>query len=290
MKRDGVSMREGMSIEAQIAALADGTLADACTPEEAERLRERIEGAPDLSQALARQREALTIVDSLQEVRAPAELHASVQALVAEHARGREDGLRGLRRLLPHLPRPLPSRAPDRPARRTRPLMASGALAALLVALVLALAGQPASSPTVAQAARLALRPATLPSPSENAPHSHALDITIEGVAYPYWQGSLGWRAIGSRRDRLDGRTVTTVFYERAPGGGSAGARIGYAIVSGRSLSLPPGAVVVHRGLSFHVLAAQGATVVTWRRAGHTCILVARDVAASRLMDLASWQ
>jgi hypothetical protein len=284
--------RDGISIEAQIAALADGTLAEGASADaalslhERARLPERIERSPELAQALARQRQALArqrqalaLVGSLQDVQAPPELHAAVASLLAEHAsrRSRRARFAGLLTARPFA---------------LRPLGATAALAALIAALVLALAGEPASSPTVAQAARLALRAATLPSPMESAQNSHALDIAVEGLSYPYWQGSLGWRATGSRRDRLDGRTVTTVFYGRAPGAvGSGGAWIGYAIVSGRSLPLPGGAVITHAGLSFHVLAAQGAaTVVTWRRAGHTCILVARHVATSRLIDLASWE
>ncbi|HEY5262308.1 MAG TPA: hypothetical protein VIJ33_09360, partial [Solirubrobacteraceae bacterium] len=140
------------------------------------------------------------------------------------------------------------------------------------------------------QAARLALRPATLASPAESSRDHSVLDSTVEGIAYPYWQGNFGWQAAGARVDRLAGRTVTTVFYTHNSTTYTGASRIGYAIVAGHPLRFPSGTVRTLREVSFHILTSEGATVVTWRRAGHTCILVARGVPSSTLMHLAAWE
>ncbi len=47
---------------------------------------------------------------------------------------------------------------------------------------------------------------------------------------------------------------------------------------------------MTRHGVSFHVLSHANPTIVTWREAGHTCILTARGVSAGTLMRLATWQ
>jgi hypothetical protein len=257
--------RDSPDTQAQLAALADGTLSGA----QSDRLRDQIERSPELGQEAQRQRQAVEIVGSLAGVAAPATLHRSVQSMVV--------GASNRRRAR----RPLRLR-----------LTAAGALAALAaVALVIALSAGSPSAPKLTQAADFALRPATLPAPAQSTSRPGQLTRSVQGIAYPYWQDSLGWRAAGMRVDRLAGRTVTTVFYSpRHSPHGSSG-QVGYAIVAGRALPIPGGgSEVSRRGIDFHVLASAGATVVTWRRAGHTCILAARDVSSATLEHLASWQ
>jgi hypothetical protein len=66
--------------------------------------------------------------------------------------------------------------------------------------------------------------------------------------------------------------------------------RVGYTIVAGPALAVPGEAQRVRRGsLGLAVVRRDGATVVTWRRAGHTCVLASRDAPARRLLDLAAW-
>lgn len=179
-------------------------------------------------------------------------------------------------------------RAPARrrlrlPLVRPRALvLAGGSLAALAVVLVLVLGGGGATVPTVADAAQAALRPATAPAPPAR-PGGQLLTASVDGVAYPTWTRS-GWRAVGERNDTVAGRHVRTVLYV-APDG----ARIGYAIAAGDALPLPDARVVRLRGVAIRVLAVDGATVVTWRRDGHTCILAARGVDATSLVRLASY-
>jgi len=161
--------------------------------------------------------------------------------------------------------------------------------AALIVALVLALGSSsgPAAPPTVLQASALGLRAPTTAAPEENPRARGTLAISAAGIPYPYWERSFGWHTAGVRTDRLDGRTVTTVFYAT-----SSRRRIGYAIVDGQPLAIPAGSQPeVWHGVHFDVLHPAGATtVVTWRRAGHTCILVGSRVSARTLLTLAHWQ
>ena len=153
----------------------------------------------------------------------------------------------------------------------------------------------------VSQAARFGLAAATMKAPSASPADTAVLDRTAAGIPFPNWKPSLGWQASGARSDRLDDHAVTTVFYEPAarsadpastkagPGGEGYG-RVGYAIVAGKALPIPGGRAVMSDGTAFRVLNVDGATALTWRRAGHTCILVARNVPSRTLMKLAVWQ
>ena len=55
--------------------------------------------------------------------------------------------------------------------------------------------------------------------------------------ALPYWEDGLGWNAVGTRVDKVGGRTATTVFYAKGD------KRVGYTIVSGKGLSVPSSSV-----------------------------------------------
>jgi hypothetical protein len=201
-------------------------------------------------------------IRSLEAVRAPAALRSSLQELV-DHAPARRRW-----------------RAP------TLRLAGAGALAAAAVAaVVIAIGGGgTAHTPTVLEASRVALSPATRASPPENPAQQGILEASVEGVSFPYWGGRRGWPAAGARTDDLAGRTIMTVFYATR-----SGKRVGYAIVAGSPLPSPAGGTVVQRGgVRFAVLDTAGATVVSWREAGHTCILAARGLPAHTLLALVS--
>ncbi|MGA7704565.1 MAG: hypothetical protein WB998_06675, partial [Solirubrobacteraceae bacterium] len=122
------------------------------------------------------------------------------------------------------------------------------------------------------------------PAPSERANNRGELTASVDGVSFPYWQERFGWRGIGTRSDVVAGRAVTTVFYAN-----SAGQRVGYAIASGRAPTTAGGEVVRRWGVSYRVVEHGGATVVTWQRAGHLCVMAGRGVSARTLVNLASW-
>lgn len=251
-------------LQAQLAALADGTL----DPKRRARLLAQIEGLPELALAAQRQQQAATMIASLAQAAAPPTLHRAVEEMVSS----------------------VPRRRRARPP-RLRLAIAGGAMAAAIAVVVaIALSTGGSGTPTLSQAAALALRPATLPPPAQKSSGASELARSVDGIAFPYWQDSLGWRASGMRTDELDGRTVTTVYYIAGAATRGGAGRVGYAIVAGSALPLPSGGSELSaNGTRFHLTSSRGASVLTWRRAGHTCILVARGVSDATLLRLASW-
>ncbi|HWM07894.1 MAG TPA: hypothetical protein VNO82_01065 [Solirubrobacteraceae bacterium] len=132
------------------------------------------------------------------------------------------------------------------------------ALAATLAALVLFAAGGPAVDDVLATT----VKPATAPA---------SLEREFEGIRFPSYEK---WEATGSRTDKIDGRRIRTVFYERD------GQRIAYAIVSGEALSDEAALRAIREG---------DIVAVTWTRRGHTCIIAAPGGDADALARLAVW-
>jgi hypothetical protein len=162
---------------------------------------------------------------------------------------------------------------------------AAATLAVALAAVVIALSGGSSSGPTLKDEMAMTLRTATLPAPAESRNASDQLNVSVDGIAFPYWGERFGWKTSGARRDVVDGRTIQTVFYT-APGGG----RIGYAIVSGTPASVAEGGTVRWRGKTpYRLLEEGGVSVVTWVRNGHRCVVAGRGVSADTLLRLASW-
>jgi hypothetical protein len=171
--------------------------------------------------------------------------------------------------------------------RHRGPLFALGAVATAgaLVWAVAVLGGSQAGL-TVAQAATLVARPATM---AVDEPPDE--DVTLPrlraaGIPFPYWEDHFDWSATGARTDRLGGRRETTVFYQRD------GESIAYTIVSGGSLPSGPGArTLVRAGTAVAVEPTiRGAQLVTWLRRGHTCVLSGRGVPLDALLKLAAWR
>lgn len=214
------------------------------------------------------------LVEFLQsvDVRAPEELHGRVDELIAARSRrGRPTGVR---------------RASSR-----RPLFGARLAAAIslatvmIVALAVALGGGGGSTLGVGQAAQLTLRPATAPAPAPAESGQAQLAASVDGVSFPYWQDHFGWRATGARSDLLDGRAVTTVFYQ-----GAGGRRIGYAIVAGTPPPAPRGEVVASRGgVPYRLLSVNGVHVISWLRDGRLCVVSGRGIDSATLVRLASW-
>jgi anti-sigma factor RsiW len=224
---------------ADLCALADGTLpADRRAAVEA-----AVAASPELQELLERQRRALEATRSLDREPVPPSLQEAVEAKRRRLWPGRAGGV---------VPR----------------LGLAGALVAVVaVVAVLVLGGGPAG-PTVAEAAELADRPASGPAPAASGRNDAQLALDVEGVVFPDLLRRFGWRAIGVRRDRLDGRNATTVFYEKA------GRRIAYVIVAGDGLKRPDAPGSTYRDVTFHTLRVDGRLAVTWRRLGRTCVLV----------------
>lgn len=214
--------------------------------------------SPELSALLAEQRRVVAATGGLDD-RAPMALRERVEAM-------RERS------------------APKQ--RRARRFGLAGALTTAVAAVAVALAvivGSGASGPTLSQASAFSLQPATGPAPSHS--FDGTLNLNIDGVPYPYWKDDFGWTATGSRVDKIHGRTATTVFYRKGK------LRIGYTIVTGKPVSVPGSATVaVKKGITFHSAPVHGATVVTWERRGHSCILSGFNMTRQQLLKLAAWK
>jgi hypothetical protein len=204
------------------------------------------------------------------DVSAPESVHRHVESLVATHQE-RRVARRGSRRVFSPVG-----------------LASAGAVLAAVLAVVIAVdLGGAGSTPTVSfsQAAAPTLRAATLPAPPENQAHHAQLAVAVDGVPFPYWSERFGWRSTGARADRVDGRSITTVFYAD-----SSGRRIGYAILAGTPVPRIGGGVIAWRGgVSYRLLTENGASVVTWLRDGHLCVVSGHGVSSAMLLLLASW-
>jgi anti-sigma factor RsiW len=236
---------------ADICALADGTLAADRRPA----VEARVAASEELREAVRHQRRALAAAEVLLSEPVPEALPPAV--LAHRHAAGRR-----------------------RPRRRVLArLLPVAGLAAVAAVAVLVVAGT-TGSPAIADVARLAARPPNAPAPAA-APGAR-LAVAVEGTAFPDWR-RVGWQATGVRRERLDGRSTTVVYYRKG------GMRVAYAIVSGDALRLPSsGYSTVRAGVPLRALSVGGRATVTWRRDGRTCVLTG-SAPRRALLALASW-
>lgn len=179
----------------------------------------------------------------------------------------------------PVMPTTLSVTAPARRWRWAPQAGFAGALAAVLLALVLVMSP---GGPSVAdQAAALAHSPATAPTPASSGT---VLDASVEGVAFPDWSGEFGWNERGLRHDTLDGRSTTTVFYEHM------GHRIAYTILSGVPVAAPAGSRVVRRnGVEIALVRDGDHTIAVFERDGRTCVLAGHVERVSTMVKLAAW-
>jgi anti-sigma factor RsiW len=241
-----------------ISALADGTL----DPARREQVTARIAGSPELSALYERERSVVALLhEARARDRAPAALRERIDRAAAAHARGRRRGRR-------------------EPAPINRLLGGLVATAVVVVALVLLLPAGTPGAPSVSQAAALATLPSTTQPRVDSYDRANLL-TNVQGLQFPNWGSQEGWKPVGERQDRLDGRAVVTVFYAKR------GMRIAYTIVDMPALKTPSGGRLSDGYLS---LALDGRNVVTWRNDNHTCVLSAAGshVPAPGLLALAA--
>jgi hypothetical protein len=235
-----------------LARLADGSL----DGYERAELESRLAASPTLRAAFERQLAGAAALRGL-ELEAPSDLRARVTT----HREARR-------------------RSPRRKWAIGGPIAA--AAAAALIAVVLLPSGE--SGPTVREAASLSRQPAT--AAVQGDPSSpKLLAAAVEGVPFPNWSREFGWRAVGTRTDRLDDRLARTVFYRKG------GKRIAYTIVSGDGIHAPADSQPTRRnGVNLHAFRSGDRQAVTWWRDGRTCVLSASDVGDRTLVKLASWK
>ena len=239
---------------ADLASLADGSLPAAQRAE----VEARIAAAPGGSALLEKERWAVDALRGAAMVRAPASLRERIEADRARAGRS--------------------------PGRRRAMLGGTlvGAIAVVLLVLVLALPGGTPGAPSVSQAASLALRGASLGAPLPAHDARYKLSSDVDEVYFPNWTG-IGWKAIGQRVDQLDGRQAITIYYAKH------GVEVAYTIVGGSALAQPSAAVLSRLNrIQLRSLTQGNRIVVTWRRDGHTCILSGARVPDHVLLRLAA--
>jgi hypothetical protein len=246
-----------------LARLADGSLPRS----ERAGMEARVAGSPELRARLREQERAVALAQSTSRLGAPDTLRASLGELTNAAGRGR--GRRERREVAVWRPR------------------ASIALALLAMALIaiVSVALHGTTAPTVPRTARLALAPASGPTPAADAGNRDLLALRprgATGIRFPSYVRATGWRASGARRDTLDGRRVTTVFYS------SGRWRVGYSVVSGAALAMPRGSTVWAAGVRYVIGSSNGLALIAWRRAGHTCVIAGRSVSRRTLLALAA--
>jgi hypothetical protein len=213
--------------------------------------------------------EIVELVRSI-DVQASPELHRRIDALVGER------GARHARESAHRRP----------PAAIRWGLAGALALAAVAAVLVVSLSGNGSPTLTLHSTVALTLRSPTMAAPAQNPHNATELAADVEGVAFPYWEDRFGWRSTGARVDHLGGRTVTTVFYARGHD-----QWLGYAIVAGASAPHVSGGIVREReGTPYRFLSVDNASVVTWLRDGHLCVMAGHGMSDAQLMSLASWR
>jgi hypothetical protein len=235
--------------------LADGTLRGASA-------RERALAVPDAARLLERQRRVRRVLRDgpvpPPPQRAPAPLIDLAPRRSAPPAR-----IAGPRRA-PTLSRRRGPFAPRGSLRRPPRAGLAGALAALLLALLVA----PGERSVVDQAAALA--------------HERPTQRSAEG--FPDWSGEFGWHQRGARHDTLDGGVSTTVYYEHM------GHRLAYTILPG-IVERPEGARVVRRdGVEIALYRDGEHDVAVFERDGRTCVLAGHVLRTSTLVKLAAWR
>jgi anti-sigma factor RsiW len=240
---------------AELSALADGTLDPARRAE----VQARISASPELTVLYERERRVVEVLHESRSVRAPARLRARIQA--------------------------------ERPSRKTLARRRTGyvgalagALAAVVLALVLILPAGTPGAPSVSQAAGLAALGPVGPAPVPDGMAPANLETRIQDVYFPNWAARFGWRAVGQRTDHINGRLAVTVYYEWH------GKRLAYTIVGTPVLATPAATVTKLNGTQLRTLPLRGRQVVTWRHAGHTCVLSGSGgVPTAELQKLAAW-
>jgi hypothetical protein len=256
MAGEGLSMHTKTEL-AELSALADGTLDPARRAE----VEARIAASPELNALYERERR---VVDALHQARATER--------APEQLRARIEAARPARTVV---------------ARRRLAYVGglAGALAAVALALVLVLPGGAPGAPSVSDAAALATRGATQAPPAPDPVRPQAmLQQNVGEVYFPNWGGSLGWHAVGARTDRLGGHRAVTVYYKWRD------KRIAYTIVSAPALAKPAAQSTWLHGTELRTQTQDGRLVVSWYRAGDTCILSGRGVKAGELQKLAAWR
>jgi hypothetical protein len=173
---------------------------------------------------------------------------------------------------------PVPDDPAPSAARRARiGLWAGVAVTALAVAVAVLFGVSRADDPgkVVTEVVALHDRGADAPAPSP-------IPDTGPRPGFADNAAAAGWVPSGARQDRIEGRLVRTIFWDRA------GRRIAYSSVSGDPVSAPGDARRQgRRGILLRSFDLGGRTAVTWEENGHTAVISAVGISRAALYNLA---
>lgn len=236
---------------AELSALADGTL----DPAREAAVRRRIGDSAELSALYQRERRVVDLARAAaMRTRAPSALRARVTA--ERQAR---------------------TRALLRPVN----LALAAGLALVLLVVVLVLPAATPGSPTLSQAAALALRGPTAPASAVNRGAASGYPgQAAQQISFP--ESMLGWSATGQRVDHLAGHLAVTVYYRQGR------REVAYTILAAPALTQPRVTLTTVNGTELHQLRLGRRRVVSWLRAGETCVLSAAGVSTAELQNVAA--
>jgi hypothetical protein len=92
----------------------------------------------------------------------------------------------------------------------------------------------------------------------------------------------LGWSATGQRVDHLGRHLAVTVYYRQGD------REVAYTILAAPALTQPRTTLTTVHGTEFHQLRLGQRRVVSWLRAGETCILSAAGISTGELQNVAA--
>jgi hypothetical protein len=201
--------------------------------------------------------------------RAPVQVRARLQALIDAAPRRRTAPARAFVSLLSD------RRRGAAPRQARRPLVGAFALAgALVVALLLTLSAGGRPGPTVLAAAAALPRASAWPaSAARAAAPPRALYRSFAGVDLPAALARPGWRTTGTLTVRVAGRTLEVSGYRAGP------VTVTYAVAAGP--------VLRGQTAGYSSFRVSGRTAVSWREAGHSCLLLSRRLSPARLLAIA---
>jgi hypothetical protein len=164
-------------------------------------------------------------------------------------------------------------------------LTAAAATALVAIAVIVAWPFAGSSMPTAARVSRVWTLPGTGTPVTAAASDPSQLDASYHGIAFPNYHDSEGWHPVGLRRDRIGTLETMTVVYA------TGNRRATYTVVPATHLAVPARASRQRiGGLRLRVFRTGDRYIVTFEKAGNTCVLTA---AAPRerqwLIRLATW-
>jgi anti-sigma factor RsiW len=247
----------------QLVALADGTLSG----RERAEVEARVAASPEATELLRAQRRALAATRAFDP---PLPDGFEVADVPGRRAGGD---------VAPRV-RPAATARP-RPARLRAGLAVACGAAVLVLAIVLAPGERGGTIASMAAISALPAKELPAPAPAGDG----KLRRSFAGVTFPDWERPHGWRAVGARRGRVDGRATDTVYYVHTHH------RIGYTVLAGAPVALPSrGRRVERGGVEVQLYRDGRATVAVFERAGRTCVLAGVVHREETLVKLATWR